>query len=274
MRAKQFFEYLAYGIVFVAVVVLFTPNLRTSFFKLFDSKPYIELTDTNDLRISGFVWGYGMIGINQFNGDFDKLDHKVFDLLKGKSGSCRVFMQATSKDKYGNADSTYNYIGDIDINELNKFTDWQYWQKANGIRKLLYNKFIKRDEPMVVADSAKVDATAIDTVTVPATTTTIAKTYSFSIDDLYPSLEKQQVFDQHHFSINGTIGAVNYENGIMEINTDEGETLTIQFYPMDASSYNQQQLMLALKQGNKINSICARAGASTLDLLSADIVAN
>jgi len=53
-------------------------------------KPHLELINQTPykLNISNFDWSYGVVAINQFSGDFDKLDEKVYDLLQGKSGSC------------------------------------------------------------------------------------------------------------------------------------------------------------------------------------------
>ena len=275
MKTKQIFGYIGIGLFIIGFVILMDESLRNKAIGLFKSKPYVELTGSGpyQLNITQFEWGYGMTAINQFNGDFDKLDNKVFDLLKGKTGMCQVFLQATAKDKYGKADSTMNYIGDINIDELNRFRDWQYWQKDAGIRTLLSKQLAAEQS------AAKVDSTMVATAITPSSTETVtapstAEVYSFEIDDLYPTEEKQKDFDQHHFKVDGTIGQVNFENGAMQVITNDGEMITVQFYPLDASSYVAQRLMIALKQGNKIKSVCARAGASTLDLLSAKITSS
>ena len=166
-----------------------------------------------------------------------------------------------------------NYIGDINIDELNRYQDWQFWQKDAGIRRLLSKQLADK------LPTAKADSTSIANPIIPPATETIpapstAEVYRFAMDDLYPTEEKQKYFDQHHFNITGTIGQVNFENGVMQVITNDGEMITVQFYPLDTSSYVAQRLMIALKQGNKIKSVCARAGASTLDLLSAEITSS
>ena len=119
-------------------------NYQGKFFSLFKTKPYLELSGNSShrLNISEFVWGYGMTEINQFNGDFDKLDEKVYDLLKGKSGTSSVYIEAKVVDKYGNSNSTMNYVGDINIDELNKYQDWQVWHNDAGIRTIIYKNVI------------------------------------------------------------------------------------------------------------------------------------
>lgn len=96
------------------------------------------------------------------------------------------------------------------------------------------------------------------------------KAYNFSTHLLYPSDDGEKL-DSIHVSVNGVITAVNYDNNVFRVKTTDGEPLDIQFYPGDASSATSSDLRLALKPGNRIKSICARAGAATLDLCSAKI---
>src|SRR4051812_19174135 len=81
------------------------------------TKPTLSLVDgnTSELKISNFTWGYGVTAINQFSGDFEKLDSKVYELLKAKEGICKVYLEQVTKDKYGNSTSGFTYIGDINI---------------------------------------------------------------------------------------------------------------------------------------------------------------
>lgn len=111
--------------------------------RLLNQKPHLELTNETpyQLTISDFNWGYGMTAINQFNGDFGELDKRVFDLLKGKEGICKVYVEDNSKDKHGNAGHESTYFGDLDLSELNRYSDWEYWHKEAGMRKLFYDHF-------------------------------------------------------------------------------------------------------------------------------------
>ncbi|GAB3915380.1 hypothetical protein [Mucilaginibacter boryungensis] len=276
---KQTFEYLFYGFIVLAMVVAFTPDLRDKAVSMFKSKPYLELKGYTpyQLNVTEFPWSYGMTGFNQFNGDFDKLDYKVYDLLKGKSGICEVYLQSNGTDKYGNADKTFLHIGDINIDELNKFQDWHYWQKESGIRTLLYKHIVQptadsarvTPEPPTITPTVTSDTTRPISNVVPNVTS--RPTYSFSFSDLYATPDNQRDIDVNRYIVNGTIGAVNYNNGVMQIITSDGEAVIVQFYPLEASSYTAERLMIALKEGNKIESVCARAGASTMDLVSAEI---
>lgn len=240
------------------------------------NKPTLELTGSNpyQLNVANFQWSYGVTAINQFNGDFDKLDQKVFNLLQGKSGICQVRIENRTTDKYGKSDTSMLYVGDINIDELNKYQDWSYWQKESGIRKMIYSKLFARPSmDSVRTDSVKTEPMQQDTATYarPAKTVSLNYTYHFAIDDLYPTEEDLSNLDQHRFKINGTIGDVNFNSGVFILNSTDGEQLTIQFYPTNASSAIGEQLLIAIKPGNKIKSVCARAGASTLDLVSAEI---
>ncbi|MGN6177833.1 MAG: hypothetical protein ACTHNW_01555 [Mucilaginibacter sp.] len=274
MKNNKVLDYIGMAIGFVILMALFTPSIRGKVVAMFKTKPYVELTGESSpyqLNISEFPWGYGTVAINKFSGDFDKLDEKVFDLLKGKTGICKVYLADNGTDKYGNHNSNSKYIGDIDMNELGRYQDWKFWQNGDGgIRKLLYKKLFNK------SDSARL--TAIDTTSahpqpVPVInqqTQTAQRVYSFPIDRLYPIPKDRADLDTARFEEDGTIAAVNFDNGLMQIQT-ASELLDVQFYPLDASSDTQGDLRIALQVGNHIRSVCARAGASTLDLVAAKI---
>jgi hypothetical protein len=239
------------------------------------NKPTLELSEAPpyELKISNFSWGYGVVTINQFNGDFDRLDEKVYNLLKGKTGTCKVNMQSTAKYRYGKPDLTISYIGDINIDELNKYQDWKYWQRESGIRKLLYSRFVSPQMDSVKTETITPSQALVDTTSRATSYQPISsnKVYGFSSSMLYPLEADRNRFDSNQFIVDGIITEVNFGGGAMRIKTDGGEDIDVQFYPLDASSAVQNDLRLAIKVGNKINSVCARAGASTMDLISAEI---
>jgi hypothetical protein len=111
------------------------------------SKPHLALYNSTPVRleITEFEWSYGMIGFNKFSGDFETLDHKVYDVLKGKSGLCEVYLEVKSNDKYGQTNKSFNNIGNINLSELNRFQSWEYWSKDGGIRHLIYKHDIQAD---------------------------------------------------------------------------------------------------------------------------------
>jgi hypothetical protein len=250
-----------------------------SYIKDYD-KPHLELTGQNpySLSISKFIWGYGTTEINKFNGDFEKLDEKVYEKLKGKQGTCKIFMEAITKDKYGKEVSKSDYIGDIELSELNKFQNWEYWHKESGIKSLLYKKYILVGDSEQV-DSARMGSAKMDTISTDRTPNiTIQplqhlqkkRTYALQYSDLYPNPDNQNLSDERRH-VDGYITDVNFTNEVMVIKEDSGESLIVQFYPMEASSYTYNQLRLALKAGNRFEGTVARAGASTVDLASAYI---
>lgn len=141
------------------VIVLFTccnnkPNLSLS-----DQSPYT-------LNITDFAWSYGLTEINKFNGDFEKLDQKVFDLLKGKNGTCKVYIEDTNKDQYGRITKLNKYVGVIELAELNKYETWEYWHKNAGIKTLIY-KFINKHTTAIQVDSVAMEPSSLDNTIEP-----------------------------------------------------------------------------------------------------------
>ena len=95
-------------------------------------------------------------------------------------------------------------------------------------------------------------------------------TYNFTIADLYPSEAERISLDPNHFNINGVIIDANFDAGAIRVKTDD-EELDVQFNSFNMSSAKANDLRLAIKRGSSIKSICTRAGARTLDLVSATI---
>jgi hypothetical protein len=99
-------------------------------------------------------------------------------------------------------------------------------------------------------------------------------TYDFTIRDLYPIESERASLDGHRFKVDGVILDENFNEGAMKVKTVDGEERDIQFSPSSTSSAVASNLRIAVKPGNQIRSICARAGASTVDLVSATITSN
>lgn len=240
-------------------------------------KPHLELLNQTPytLNITKFDWTYGIVAINQFSGDFDRLDEKVYNLLKDKTGACQVYIELKNIDKYGSTNSTLKHIGVINIDELNRFQDWQYWQKDGGIRKLIYTHMILNQAHLLDSTvTTTVDTTIHPNPPInhpPYKPTRINKhIYSFSEAMLNPTEEDRKDLDSARFVVNGIIEDANFLNGVIQIQTKD-ELLNVQFNPFGLSSDVNYKLRLALAAGNHIKSICARAGANTLDLVSAEI---
>lgn len=124
----------------------------------------------------------------------------------------------------------------------------------------------------VKTDSVMTEPMPVDTVTHRRATTNSSgvKVYNFPTSVLYPG-DNGADLDSTHFVVNGVITDANFDNGAFRVKATDGEPVDIQIYPRDASSETANNLRLALKPGNRIKSICARAGAATVDLYSAKI---
>ncbi|WP_256014171.1 hypothetical protein [Desertivirga xinjiangensis] len=240
---------------------------------LFQSKPYLELTGSSpyDLHISEFDWGYGRVEFNKFSGDFKKLDEKVFDLLEGKNGTVSVYLLNSQKDQYGKIQDTSVYIGDIDLLELNKYEDWEYWHNSAGIKSLLYKKFVEKKE-------SGTDSTAVEYV--PLTTSSNpepaaqqpqipekeVKTFSLEQTDLYPDPADRANQDYQTYTqpISGTIKYADFYHGVLEVNGDDGELYALRLLPDNLPTSLKSDVRYFMKAGNRIWCVCTVAGAREL----------
>jgi len=239
-------------------------------------KPHLELINQTPykLNISNFDWSYGVVAINQFSGDFDKLDEKVYDLLQGKSGSCEVYIELKNIDRYGNSNKTLKYVGVINIDELNKYQDWHYWQRDDGMRMLIYKRILWKQSQNADSTAVYTDTTIHQSAPINQHFDTVIqirnKVYHFSETMLYPTEEDRKDLDSNRFVVNGVIEDANFLNGVIQVQTNS-ELLNIQFNPFDLSSDVDYKLRLALANGNHIRSICAKDGASALNLVSCKV---
>jgi hypothetical protein len=238
-------------------------------------KPHLDLSGNNPylLKISDFNWGYGTAEVNRFNGDFDGLDRKIYSLLRGKIGVCTVLLEEKRTNKYGKSVSQFVNIGTIDLTELNKFEDVDFWRKDGGMHKLFtqhYQLNSGLSNSTVQADTSN----RIDTA-ILVSGKAQSKVYSFTITDLFTADTSRAKLSPAQSPVNGVIteiDSISELRVIMKIAADDGETYSVFIYPYEASFENHRQLILALKQGNKISSICAINDGSTLNLVSADII--
>lgn len=253
----------------IAVLLLGCNNID----KIIGNKPYLELTDSSpyNLKISDFEWGYGRVRFNQFNGDFERLDEMVFDLLNGKNGTVSVYLLNSQKDQYGNSQDTTVFIGEIDLSELNKYKDWAYWHKSAGIQSLLYKKFVNPD---VQADSSVVEydppTVNPEPVSVPVTTpVSTPKTFSLEQTDLYPDSEDRANQDYQTYTkpIVGTIKYADFYNGVLEVNGEDGELYALRLLADNLPTSLKSDVRYFLKAGNKIWCICTVAGARELEIV-------
>lgn len=235
----------------------------------------------NALNIKNFSWGYGAVQFNSFHGDFDKLDKEVYDLLKDKTGSCDVYMQDNSTDKYGNKSDHKSNIGSIDINELNKYRDWTYWQKEHGIRSLLYKKYIQNNNDTVTIDTTTTTVTNTTQPIADVTQTVKSSpsenlvknstTQQFSIDQLYPTGQMPPTSESERFVITGTIDKIKFNDGVFSLITVDGDKVVMMFDPDHMEQSELQRFSSALVYGNKIKCVGTNSGESIYALLAAKI---
>jgi hypothetical protein len=236
------------------------------------------------LMVKNFIWGYGNIGVNQFSGDFETLDKEVFEALKGKTGTCIVKFKNTEKNKYGVDTTAIVEIGKLNIDELNRYQDWEYWHKTGGIKTLLYQKYIAPQENK----SIDTDATATDSTgyferlnqqTAIPTDSIIRKTYHFTYVELYPYKSTAIIPDNSNYPFEGIIKEVNtYTAGIlMTVKIDKGEfegkEAYIMCYPKRTSDDIAEKLLTVVKAGNRIDAECMQAGGGSFDLVAGTITA-
>jgi hypothetical protein len=238
------------------------------------SKPYLSLNDNQPyiLTISDFSWSYGTTQVNKFNGDFETLDRKVFNLLHNKKGSCYVVMNIAHVTKYGQSKGDTSTIGMIDLSELNRYQSWEYWYKSGGIQKLLYNYLFP---PLKMADSASSNTNAIshyDTIirSLPSSAHQSIRTYSFTVDQLNPRADGSTEIDSSWIKIDGVITSVDSIAGTIIVEKDDGSLNTVYYIPEKASARTVNRLKDAVQNGNIIRSVCSPSGAS-FELMSATI---
>jgi hypothetical protein len=261
--------------------------------RIFGNKPYLELAGTNpyELKIYEFTWGYGTVSFNQFSGDFDKLDEKVFDLLKGKEGMVRVYLTNNEKDQYGKATDTILFIGEINLAELNRYEGWEYWHKSAGIQTLLYKKFVAPTE------ATSMDSAVIEPATYSAPSEqyvdsvgssgeiyhwnsqlrryelerkSTPKTFSLEHADLYPDESERAGHDYQSYTqpISGTIKYADFHNGILEVNGDDGDLYALRIQPENLPTSQLSDVRYFMKAGNRIKCVCTVAGARELIIVS------
>ena len=140
----------------------------------FGEKPYVSLKN-NAVFIDEFDYSIGVTGINQVSGDFNKLNEKVYALLKGKTGNYKVFLQVVKKDKYGNSTTEYQDIGSVNADELNKYESAEYWQESEGLQSLLTNESSTDSAVVMQAERSTIQPTAT-----ADSTTSINQSFDFN----------------------------------------------------------------------------------------------
>lgn len=235
-------------------------------------RPHLELTGESPYRldISNFTWSYGLTSINELNGDFEKLDEKVYNALNGKSGLCSIFIQSQQKDQYGKLIGTVENFGQIDINELNRYEDWHYWHNNAGIRPMI----LKRIQSKVNEPIAQVKPPTIDTIdysVVPAPKKLVYENYLFSMEDLHPSEDDRADIDSNTYVVEGTITRVSFDKGLIEIKGNKGQVCIADFSPYEVAVDVREKLELAIRPGNAIKSLCDFKDGGRVELVAAKV---
>ena len=95
----------------------------------------------------------------------------VYDSLRGRSGDCLISIANKNINKYGTIDSSKTDYGFLNVDELNKFQNWEYWHKDGGIAKI-----ISRYYSTPPSGSAKIDSARVDTVPTNSIADTVVTT--------------------------------------------------------------------------------------------------
>jgi hypothetical protein len=252
---------------------------------ILDGKPKLQLTGGSPytLTISDFKWSYGMVDINKYSGDFEKLDHKVYDLLKGKTGKCIVYMTSKTKDQYGSEKTESQLIGELDLEELNKYESSEYWHKNAGIVQLLNQKYFPKKFESTQLNESYVDSGGVDSVDYGndpilrrQTKTMALETFSVTHEELYPDEEDRASHDFQSYTdpINGIISHSDYFNNILEVRGDDGDLYALRIFPQNLSTYAMGQVRYFMRKGNRISCIATVAGARELEIVAAKFTLN
>lgn len=264
---------------------------KSMLINLFTSKPRLELTGNNpyNLTISDFEWSYGITSINRYNGDFEKLDKKVFKKLNGKDGVCKIYLNSMIKDQYGKEKLETNYIGDFDLSDLNKYESWEYWHKNSGIISLLNNKYLSDNTGPVSTNTDSELTEAIEelepsktSLTTPGSVlntqsmeTNVTK-FSITHEELYPDLTDRDSHDFQTYTdqIAGTIQYADFYRGVLEVKSDDGQLYALRLIPDELPTSLKSDVRYFMRAGNRIACIATVAGARELIIVSATFTSN
>jgi hypothetical protein len=158
-------------IILIPVYLYFTnSSFSYSVDRALDDPPYLKISN-NALYIDDFNFSVGVVGFNQVSGDFEKLNQKVYNLLKGKSGKYNVFLKVEERDKYGKTSSDYKLFGTINADELNKYQSAKYWGESGGLQPILTGNQTSTDSAVIVESTQpNIPVRSVaDSVTIPTT---------------------------------------------------------------------------------------------------------
>lgn len=260
---------------FIIIVALFSSSCN-QVNQILNRNPHLELSKyaPYDLEVTDFSWSYGMTEINKLEGDFELLDHRVYNFFKGKSGLCKLYFKTRQSNQYGNESLSNKYVGEINIDELNKYHDWEYWHKSAGINVLIYKNIVN------ASDNTKIDTAAMNTTTSTEhldskllenkNSKVVSEVYGFGEEDLYPLMDDRAPLDSTRYVLDGTIDQVDLDTGIIHLIAD-GNFYTVLFNPKSPSLNVRNRLAHALKKSNLFQSVCAPNGENTLQLVTVQI---
>jgi hypothetical protein len=149
-------------IILAVYLYLDNPNFASFINKTIDKPPYVSVRQ-DSLIIEDFKWNIGIEGRNIVGGDFDRLNKKVYNILKDKSGVYHVVLKQNKEDKFGNSYIDSYSVGILDAEGLNKYQTEEYWIKEGGISRMISS----RDSLSFNKDGHLVEAIKVDEVIYP-----------------------------------------------------------------------------------------------------------
>jgi hypothetical protein len=259
-------------IVITIVVVLFTLT-GCDYIRNYD-KPHLELSGSGPyvLNVTDFPWSYGLIGFNEFNGDFDKLDEKVYTLLQGKNGVCQVYIEQKGTDKYGNSNSALHYFGNINIDELNKYQGWQYWHKAGGVQAIIYSHLFKPTSSSATIDSPKMSSAKMTDTFKKITDTSVKPLGKVSSPIKQPIVNAPiKTFD--FYKVGYAWSYYHYDNGKFEEygSNDDGWYINYRYWERFIDSIESISIKCYKTHANMNINVSGEFHAIDLDLVGANI---
>lgn len=128
--AQSVFYWIVTGVILYCLCLAF--NYRNTINTTHNILSYVTGSYRVDIKNNSSDYD---LTISNFKGNVDELNTIIFNQLKGKEGClCNVYLRIKEKNQYGKEISKMYSIARIRLDELNKYTDAEYWSRAFGVK--------------------------------------------------------------------------------------------------------------------------------------------